>query len=225
MAFSNKLHNPTPFDVRFNYHKGVDIKIPAFAHVDLPMEYVEDFVKGRPGSEAVYSEIDFYGIFLEDPNRSYEDQAVEAIGNAIRMRETTVKEVTDNIRNSVSARGGQVSAEVIEEQLELSKVLNLREQVKEMKKLVGLYSKTLATQKPKSAIRSYDLSRTILVLDPPKEFPTKEAMQFYLETHPDVRAAHEATQTRTTQAPEYSSEELVERRGPGRPRKVEVANE
>lgn len=190
MAFSNKLHNPTPFLVKFNYHRGIDIKIDPFSSVDLPMTFVEDFVKGQPGSEEVYNELSFYGVFLEDPNRSYEAQAADALRGAIKGRETIVREVTDNIRKSMAAMGASFDQAVVDEQLSLSGVMKLKDEAAELKDLVSVYDNVVQTQKPTSSIKAYDLTRTVLVLDPPKEFPTKEAMEFFLNRNPEIKQKH-----------------------------------
>ncbi len=213
MGFSNKLHNPTPFQVQFNYHKGINFTIPPFEHLDLNMEYVEDFVPGRPGSENVSNELDFYGVFLEDPNKSYEAQALVALRAAIKARESMVREVTDNIRKSFAALGTGGSPEAIDEQLEMSGMNRLSAEVEELRELARVYEKVVASQKPTSSVKSYDLTRTVIALDPPKQFPTAETMNFFLERNPDIKAKND----------EMLNAMRV-KKGPGRPPATQVTD-
>lgn len=208
MAFSNKLHNPTPFKVNFNYHKGINFVIDPFSHIDLKMEYVEDFVKDRPGYENVYNEIVMYGVFLEDPNRSYEAQALEALKASLQVREQMVKDVTDNIRKSMAAMGNSFTPEIVDEQLKLSGVFRIQQENKELKELVSVYANVVEQQNPVSSVKTYDLTKTIVVVNPPKEFPTKEAMNFFLSKHPDIKQKHE----------EYVKSMNPEAKRPGRPK-------
>jgi len=79
MAFAAKLMNPTPWDVKLNYEKGVVIVVPAFGAVDLSMGQFEDYRPNTPGAEAVYEVLDTVGVFLFDTDRPYENQALETL--------------------------------------------------------------------------------------------------------------------------------------------------
>ena len=52
MAVVARLRNPTPFDVKIPYERGVYINIPSDGEVELSMEQLDDFRPGKPGSEA-----------------------------------------------------------------------------------------------------------------------------------------------------------------------------
>jgi hypothetical protein len=117
-----------------------------------------------------------------------------------------VKEVTDNIRKSIAALGSGGGPEVIEEQLELSGVKTLAIQASELKELTRVYEKVVAGQKPISSIKNYDLTRTVLALDPPKEFPTPETMKFFLDKNPDIKRQNDEMLAA-----------MQAKKGPGRP--------
>ncbi len=51
MAVVARLVNPTPFDVKIPYERGVYINIPADGDVELSMGQLDDFRSGKPGSD------------------------------------------------------------------------------------------------------------------------------------------------------------------------------
>ena len=79
MSIQSKLCNPTPFNVSLPYERGIKLKIPADGVLELTMRQLDDYISGKPGSEEVRKTLDFYGLFLRDPDLSFDLQALQAL--------------------------------------------------------------------------------------------------------------------------------------------------
>ena len=88
MSITNRLCNPTPFRVDWNYDRGVFIKLEPDGFQDLmDVEMSNQFRPGLPGTESVREEMNQFGIFLRDTAVPYELQAkVDTKGKAIEAR-------------------------------------------------------------------------------------------------------------------------------------------
>jgi len=184
---SNRLFNPTPFDVDIAWDKGVHIKIKADGHYDLTTQQLQDFQPGQPGSEAVQMLMNDHGIFLRDTDRTYEAQALECLRACRRSRNSHYEEATNNLRRSRAAAGIVDNPEALEEtfrQLGLAGEnngrLGLREQVQRIDARIKALEKEVATQKQTVASEKIDPDRTLIFTDPPRTFETKFALQMFL---------------------------------------------
>ena len=79
MAFASKLCNPTPWRVDLTWDRGVIIVVEPFGSTELTMQQTDDFRPGKPGSAEVRQTLDYYGVFLLDTDRTYDQQAFEAL--------------------------------------------------------------------------------------------------------------------------------------------------
>lgn len=185
---SNRLCNPTPFLVTWPYDKGVVLKIEPDGHLDLPVEVMDDFRPDKPGHEAVKVQMDQYGIFLKDPTRAYEDQAMESLTSAVESNESMYKDAYNNMRRRAAA-SGTYDEEAFAETLEQMGYATLKVKVDTLKSRLAKY-RELVTLDERILRQQHDPERTLLFLDPPKEFDSKIAMEIFL-SEPDNKELRE----------------------------------
>lgn len=181
MNLSNRLCNPTPFTVEIRWHAGIEIKIEPDSYVDLDVNQMDDFRDGKPGSEEVQLTMRQLGIFLRDADRSYEAQSLEAIQGAIGAKEARYNEVVQNLRKTRAAQGINDNVEAFDETLRHMGVARLKEDIEVLKKRADFLQPHVVAEEQKVAIhQQLDPHRTLVFLDPPKVFPTKLALQMFL---------------------------------------------
>src|SRR5262245_54941005 len=106
MSLTNRLCNPTPFRVDWNYDRGVHIKLEPDSSLNLvDVEMSNQFRPGLPGSETVKEGMQQHGIFLRDDNVPFEMQAMDALRGCIRYHESLYTEATSNLRRKASQVG------------------------------------------------------------------------------------------------------------------------
>ena len=186
---SNRLCNPTQFRCVWPYDKGVKLVIEPDGHLDLPVEVMDDFRPDKPGADAVKVQMDQYGIFLRDPTRPYEHQAVEAIASAVKSLGTMYEEAHANLRRRAASQG-TYDEEAFAETLRQNGYAALKERVDDLKGRLEKYQKVLGEEK--SVHQEFDPERTLIFLDPPKEFDSKVAMDIFLDENPELKAQQEA---------------------------------
>jgi hypothetical protein len=193
MAVVAKMVNPTPFDVKIGYEKGVYIKVPADGETDLSMQQLDDFRPGKPGSEAPKKILDFEGVFLQDTDLSYDFQALTALKGAVRERQDRVKQFEERTRGSRVAGGAAIDDASMEELMVSSghrKMANDTEKlISRIKVLEGIVN---ADEAKGSVRQTLDPERTCFVINPPRQFPSKTALALYLSEHPETKARHDA---------------------------------
>lgn len=177
---TNRLCNPTPFEVKWDWHLGIVIRIQPDSHYDLSNQQLPDFQPGQPGSEAIQQFMNELGVFLRDTDRTYESQALECLKACLRARTTHYNEAANNVRKN-RAQGGIVdNPEALEEIYRQMGLVALREQCDKIKFRVSQYEQAVAEQKAVSKESDIDPDRTLLFTDPPKTFETKFALQVFL---------------------------------------------
>lgn len=179
---SNRMHNPTNFDIEINWHQGIDIVIPADGFTDLTIQQLDDFRDGKAGSEAVRETMDHFGLFLEDADRTYEAQALEAIRKSIRAKESMHKGVVANLRKSRLSEGLNDTAEVFDELLDSVGQLKLRDEIvalKRREKKLAKYVEESDAEKP--VHEQLDPEKTVFFEDGTfKVFASKVSLEIYL---------------------------------------------
>lgn len=191
MAFVNRLCNPTPWDAKLNWERGVNLRVPAFGHVDLTMQQMDDFRDGKPGSEAVMSTLDFFGLFLFDADRPYDNQAVEALKRMHAARKTRYNDAVNAITRRRTSEGVQSNPELLEELLQQHGYAQLRDSIGVLAEQIKGLEKVVTTEE-RSTRQKFDPARTVFVTDPPREFPSVAAMNFFLDRNPEIKAKHVA---------------------------------
>ena len=177
---SNRLFNPTPFDVDILWDKGVSIKIKPDGFYDLTNAQLIDFQPGQPGSETVQNLMNEYGIFLRDNDLTFESQALAALKACRRAKNSHYEDSTNRLRNSRAAAGIVDNPEALEETFRQLGLLNLKEQVTRLDFRITALTTEVASQKTTVRADAMDPDRTLLFVDPPKVFETKFALQMFL---------------------------------------------
>lgn len=185
-SFSNRLINPTPFSIKLTHDRGVRINIPADGFAELTPEQTNQYRPDAPNTESVRDELGQHGIFLEDINRSFDEQALEAIEKAASFRRAMLNTSKSSLRRE-AAKNGAFSEESFNESLRQLGYDKLEEKVEALEKRVAMYKSKLSGKQSRPQERQLDPSRTLLFTDPPREFPSALAMEIYLEEHPDEK--------------------------------------
>lgn len=189
MAYSNKLCNPTPFDVSIPYEKGVSIKVPADSSVTITAGQAEDYREGKPGSEEVRKTLHFYGVFLLDTDLSYDFQALRAIRASIREKSERCSEFSKRLQAMARSQGDEAAPAAIQRAKEESGIARLEAEVELLKKRADRLAAAGESAKVRDKL---DPERTCFVLNPPKEFATPLALEIFLDENPEIREKHEA---------------------------------
>lgn len=182
-GISNTLCNPTPFDVKIDWHQGIAITIPADGSIDLSgqlgVEQMDDFRDGKPGSEAVKEIMNHYGIFLRDFSRTYESQALDGLSASIRSKESMYNEFVNTHRKNRAQQGISENEEAFEEILRQYGYTKLREEIGLLKSRVNFLRKSIGDE-PAAVREKLDPERTLMFTDPPRVFASKMALQMFL---------------------------------------------
>jgi len=188
--------NPTPFKVEFNWDKGVVLEIPADGALNLTMGQMDDFRPGKPGTEEVKHQMDYYGIFLLDGDRSWEEQAITALKTSLKVKKEQVDNFKARMRDQRIAAGSPVTEEAMNEIIERSGYGKLIEECDALQKRVSALTKILDKAGTKGKVKQQlDPKRTCFVLNPPKEFISEVALELFLmDQTPEFRKKHEEFQ-------------------------------
>jgi hypothetical protein len=193
MAVVARLVNPTPFDVKIPYERGVYINIPSDGDVELSMQQLDDFRPGKPGSEAARKLLDFEGVFLEDTDLSYDLQALTALQIAVRERKDRIKTFIDRTRNSRIAGGATVDDATMDDLIENAGYGRMTNDVTKLENRIKKLTLVVSSDKSKGAVRqTLDPKRTCFVINPARQFPSETALAMFLDEHPDVKEKHDA---------------------------------
>ncbi len=193
MARIQKMVNPTPFDVKIPYERGVYISVPADGESMLSMQQFDDFCPGKPGSEAAKKLLDFEGVYVADSDLSYDYQALQALQVAVRERKERIKNFTDRTRNSRNVAGAPTDDATMEDIFNSAGYGRMEKDVEKLEARIKTLSTVVSADESKGAVRqTLDPKRTIMVTNPPRQFPSVTAMEMYLNEHPDIKEAHEA---------------------------------
>lgn len=194
MAYAAKLMNPTPWEAKLDYSGGVRVRVPAFDHTNLSMQQMDDFRGDKPGSEAVEAVLDTYGLFLFDSDRPYDNQALDALKRMHAVLSDRYRNVEKNLRDSRAAQGINPDEQALTATINQMGYGAIKQKIEVLKKQISEYENVVG---PDRQVRAkLDPKRTIFVLNPPREFPSVAAMNFFLEQNPEVKAEHEAFTSR-----------------------------
>ena len=187
MSTINRLYNPTPFEVSWNWHGGIDIKIKSDDFIDLTNAQMVDFTPGQPGSEAINQLMNELGIFVRNPDLSYESQALEALRACIKLKTAQYNESVNTIRGRRAAGGIVDAPDALEETFRQMGITALRERIELLTARAVKFEKAVAAQGTAKSAKAIDPDRTLIFVKPPKVFETAFAMQVYLDENPDVK--------------------------------------
>jgi len=191
---TNKLINPTPFDVEIEWNRGIVLKIQADSEFELTMPQLEDFRDGKPGSEESKSLLDFYGLFLLDGDRSWEEQAITALRKSHKEKQERFDNFISRIRDSRIAQGSPVDDEALEEMSKRNGYDRIKKQCEQLQRRITHLSGLLESSGTKGKVKeTLDPKRTCFITSPPKQFPSETALHLFLMDQTDeFRAKHDA---------------------------------
>jgi hypothetical protein len=203
MAYAAKLCNPTPWLVKLPWDKGVVINVPEFGEATLNMQQMDDFKPGKPGSENVLNLLGYHGLFLFDVDRPYDNQALEAITTCWKAKKFQYDEAVARLKRARSSQGIQDDPELLEEVLDQMGLSQVRDKVEVLKEQIDKYTKIVGADHVVGV--QMDPKRTVYAMEPPREFPSIAAMEFFLEQNPEIAAKHEAFKRQQQGAPVESA--------------------
>ncbi len=193
MAGIQKMVNPTPFDVKIPYERGIYINVPADGETGLSMQQFDDFRPGKPGSEAAKKILDFEGVFVADSDLSYDFQALKALKIAVRERKERIKTFVDRTRGSRIAGGSTVDDATMEDLVNSAGYGRMQQDVDKLEARINTLTKVVNSDESKGAVRqTLDPKRTCFVVNPPRQFPSETALAMFLADNPKVKAEHES---------------------------------
>jgi hypothetical protein len=193
MAVVANIVNPTPFDVKIAYEKGIYIHVPADGEVNISMQQLEDFSPGKAGSEETKKILDFEGVYLQESDLSYDYQALEALKSYVRERKERIKNFHDRTRGSRIAGGVSVEQTEMDEIQEQAGYGRMAVKVDKVLLRIKMLEKIVNKDEHRGSVRhTLDPERSCFVTNPPRQFPSKTALFMFLEEHPEIKAKHDA---------------------------------
>lgn len=201
MAVSNRLCNATPFLAEINWDKGIVIQVPGDGMVELPYNQMEDFIETKPGYEEVKTLCDTLGLFIYDPSKDYDEQALSALRACIKVRKEQFAASEGELRRGRAAQGITESDEAMQENLRSLGLLAFRDKTNELiareQRYAGLVDGKAAEQK--RLARSYNPELTVILTNGmPREFASKTQKELFKLEHADQVQADPAEEKPAT---------------------------
>jgi hypothetical protein len=193
MPISTKLCNPTPFDARIPYERGIVIHVAADGATTLSSKQMDDYRPDMPGSESTQEILNTAGLFLEDPDLEYDIQALRAIRACIKAKQRRVDECVRRLQqNHIEAQQDpDPEKPAFKEKLKLLGMLRLKDEIKILEERETMYAETVGDADSPNAGPRYDPERTCFATDPPREFASVTSLKIFLHENPDIRRRHE----------------------------------
>lgn len=188
MAISNRLCNATTFWAEIPWDKGVVIQIPPDGMIELPYHQMEDFLETKPGYEEVKLLMDTLGLFIADPTKDYDEQALKALQACIKARTDQYTASATILRSERAAAGVHDTEESITENLRRLGLVTFKEKTDALVEREKIYSGLLGTraEAQKGKPKSFNPELTVILTSGmPKEFPTKIAKKLFMLEHPE----------------------------------------
>jgi hypothetical protein len=169
---------------------------------------MEDFLPTQPGAEEIRRVLDTLGVFLEDSDREYDAQARDSLGRCIRMKTERYREATGRLQENHTMQGieADLDSPVFKQKLESMGLARLKREIDQLTARRVVYTDACGGEESSVSRPKYNPERTIFVMDPPREFKSKTAMNIFLGENPDVATQH-SEYTERQAALEYDSEE------------------
>ncbi len=193
MAVVANLINPTPFDVSIAYQQGIFIDIPADGEVNISMQQLDDFRPGKPGSEETQKILDFEGVFLQDSNLSYDFQALRTLQAFVAERKDRIRTFIDRVKGARTQQGVNVDDDVMDELKEQAGYGNMQRKIDKVVLRIKILEELVKADVTSGVVgAALDPERSCLVINPPRQFPSKTALAMFLAEHPDIKVKHDA---------------------------------
>jgi hypothetical protein len=160
--------------------------------VELSMGQMRDFRDDTPGAEAVMLVLNYHGLFLLDSDRPYDNQALSALKKCRAAMKAQYDAVLTNITKARAAAGTPPNEEALEETLSQMGYVTIRNKVDELGGMIKKLEGVVVGEDSYLAREQLDPTRTVFVLNPPKQFPSVAMMELFLDKNPEVAAKHTA---------------------------------
>lgn len=190
MGLTDKLANPTPFDVEIEYQAGIPLVIPADGQISLTMEQLDNFHPHAPGHEAIRNILDFYGVFLVDSDVSYDRQALRALKASRSEKNKNFQNFVSRLRDAVFA-GQNVDQDTIDGAVEKGGYGRLKREIEILDARISKLEEALGSSEGTSTTRkTFDPKLTCFGTNPPREFLSELSLQMFLDEHPELLDTH-----------------------------------
>lgn len=180
MNLTNRLVNPTPYDVKWNWDKGIVITIKSDGYVDLTADQSRDFQRGQPGSERVQDGMRELGLFIMDMDRSYESQALEALESCADYMMSRYNDMVNRLRRDRAEKGISENPEAFQEIVRQTGYEKFKQRADAIRSRASFLRTEVEGKADKQAAQKMDPTRTLPFTNPPKVFPSSLALQMFL---------------------------------------------
>lgn len=167
--------------------------IPGDDEIDLDMQQLDDFRPGKPGSEEARHLLEYHGLFLLDGDRSWDEQAVNAIEKSIKEKKAQFDAFVGRIKDSRIAAGSPVDDNTLDQLIKTHNYDELKRKIEVLQKRLEVIRGVLSEKGTKGKVKTtLDPKRTCFITQPPREFPSETALKLFLmEQSPEFVAKHE----------------------------------
>ena len=203
MPYVNKLVNPTPWKVEIPYDRSAYITIQADGEYEfLNADMQKDFEPSQPGAEEVKHLLDQHGLFLLNPDLSYDLQVLRALRATYKAKKTNYDEFVSQMRANAMKAGQNINEETLEEAIQVggygdrihsrTKMPGLRGQLALLSKRIKFLEKAVENDPTKGMVKDrFDPDKTCFVTNPPRQFSSPTALAMFLEENPEIKEKHE----------------------------------
>lgn len=191
---SNTLCNPTPFEVKINWHQGINILLKPDDEVELTVEQMDDFRDGKPGYEAVRMEMDHEGVFLRDPTRTYESQALVSLRASLRSKKSQYDDAVSHLRRRRAAEGISENQEALDEIIRQQGYSTLQKKIELLRHRIDFLGREVEEDFERPVHEEFDPDTTVILPDGTfKKFQSKVALAMFLSDpgNEPLKAHHE----------------------------------
>lgn len=195
MSIQSKLYNPTPFDVKLDYERGIRLVIPADGSLELTMGQLDDFRPGKPGSEEVRRTLDWYGLFLRDPDLSFDSQALKALKASRNSKKSQYDAFVTSVRDQRTALGREPDDDTLNALKAKSGYGQdgLEGQIVALEARIEMLEKEQVSESSAKTIEQLDPELTCFGVQPPRQFETKLQLKMFMTAQPkEIIEKHEA---------------------------------
>lgn len=190
---TNKLANPTPFNVDIPYDRGVSLKVNSDDMIELTYEQLQDFRPGNEGYEEIRIMLESNGLFLLDSDKSYDMQALECLRACLQHKEKQLSDFRESLQNARLSQNKSIDDASIQQLLDRNGYGDkpphgLQYQINKLKSRIEILEQSGLKQQARA---QFDPKRTCFGTQPPREFPSETALKIFLEENPKLKAQHD----------------------------------
>ena len=203
MPYTNKLLNPTPWKVKIPYDKGQYITVPADGEYEFTtVDQQKDFEPTQPGAEEIRKMLDYFGVFVLNPDLSYDLQALKSLEASYKSKKFTRDEFVQRLRDNRISSGRSIDDGTLEEAIETAGygtkinertgIPGIQGQLDIIQSRIKFLKKAVESDPTRGYMKEkLDPEKTCFVTSPPRQFPSKTALAMFLEENPTIKAQHE----------------------------------